>query len=417
MIIKNIRIFDKNSFAQGNLVIEKDRIARILIDENGVNKGPSSENDLHRNQEAIDGQGLMAIPGLVDIHFHGAMGHDFCNADLEGLKEIARYELLHGITSICPATMTFPEKVLKEIMSTARDFVIEGNAYKHDRSDETDDIDENSLNGENGYTSKSMSALVGINMEGPFISEKKIGAQNPKYVQKPDVGMFERLYEASGRLIKLVDIAPETEGAMEFIEKCKDKVNISIAHTDCDFETADMAFKAGARHVTHLYNAMNPIHHRKPGPIIAALENRAEVELIADGIHVDPAMVRFAFSSFDKDKVILISDSMEATGLPDGEYQLGGQPVIKNGKLATLKDKGDTVAGSVTNLFDCMKTAVFDMGVELESAILAATLNPARTIGIDGDVGSIEEGKIANILLVDDDLNLQYVINQGRIVE
>ena len=162
---------------------------------------------------------------------------------------------------------------------------------------------------------------------------------------------------------------------------------------------------------------MNPIHHRKPGPIIAALENRAEVELIADGIHVDPAMVRFAFSSFDKDKVILISDSMEATGLADGEYQLGGQPVIKNGKLATLKDKGDTVAGSVTNLFDCMKTAVFDMGVELESAILAATLNPARAIGIDGDVGSIEEGKIANILLVDDNLNLKYVINQGRSVE
>lgn len=414
MIIKNIRIFDKNSFAQGNLVIEKDRIAGILIDENAVNKGPSSETGFHKNQEVIDGQGLMAIPGLVDIHFHGAMGHDFCDADLAGLNEIARYELLHGITSICPATMTFPEDVLKEIMSTARDFVIEGNAYKHDRSD---DIDEKSLNGENGYTSKSMSTLVGINMEGPFISEKKIGAQNPKYVQKPDAGMFERLYEASGRLIKLVDIAPETEGAMEFIEKCKDKVNISIAHTDCDFETADMAFKAGARHVTHLYNAMNSIHHRKPGPIIAALENRAEVELIADGIHVDPAMVRFAFSSFGKDKVILISDSMEATGLPDGEYQLGGQPVIKNGKLATLKDNGDTVAGSVTNLYDCMKTAVCDMGVKLENAILAATINPARSIGIDGDVGSIDEGKVANILLVDDDLNLKYIVNKGRIVK
>ncbi|WP_026488372.1 N-acetylglucosamine-6-phosphate deacetylase [Butyrivibrio sp. XBB1001] len=416
MIIKNVRIFNKDSkFEIGDIVIENDRITKVITDEDG--EGSLFENATQENDEIIDGQGLMAIPGFVDIHFHGAMGHDFCNADLEGLKEIARYELLHGITSICPATMTFPEDMLKEIMSTVRDFVIEGNAYKHDRSDETDDIDEKSLNGENGYTSKSMSTLVGVNMEGPFISEKKIGAQNPQYVQKPDVGMFERLYEASGRLIKLVDIAPETEGAMEFIEKCKDKVNISIAHTDCDFETADMAFKAGARHVTHLYNAMNPIHHRKPGPIIAALENRAEVELIADGIHVDSAMVRFTFSSFGKDKVILISDSMEATGLPDGEYQLGGQPVIKNGKLATLKDKGDTVAGSVTNLFDCMKTAVFDMGVELERVILSATLNPAKSIGIDGDVGSIEEGKVANILLVDDNLNLKYVINQGHIVE
>nr|WP_297768963.1 N-acetylglucosamine-6-phosphate deacetylase [uncultured Butyrivibrio sp.] len=386
MIIKNVRIFDKESkFIPGSIVIEKDRIVRIITDEDS--KGSFSETNQPKDEEVIDGQGLMAIPGLVDIHFHGAMGHDFCDAALEGLKEIARYELLHGITSICPATMTFPEDVLKEIMSTAREFALEENT------------------------------LVGINMEGPFISEKKIGAQNPKYVQNPNAAMFERLYEASGRLIKLVDIAPETEGAMEFIEKCKDKVNISIAHTDCNFETADMAFKAGARHVTHLYNAMNPIHHRKPGPIIAALENRAEVELIADGIHVDPAMVRFTFSSFDKDKVILISDSMEATGLPDGEYQLGGQPVIKNGKLATLKDKGDTVAGSVTNLYDCMKTAVCDMGVKLENAILAATINPARSIGIDGDVGSIEEGKVANILLVDDNLNLKYIVNKGRIVK
>lgn len=385
MIIKNVRIFDSTQFIPGCIVIEKDRIARIITDEAGV--GSFSETDFQQNEEVIDGQGLMAIPGLVDIHFHGAMGHDFCDADLEGLKEIARYELLHGITSICPATMTFPEDVLKEIMSIAREFALEENT------------------------------LVGINMEGPFISEKKIGAQNPKYVQNPDAAMYERLYEASGRLVKLVDIAPETQGALEFIEKCKDKVNISIAHTDCDFETADKAFKAGARHVTHLYNAMNPIHHRKPGPIIAALENKAEVELIADGIHVDPAMVRFTFSSFDKDKVILISDSMEATGLADGEYQLGGQPVIKKGKLATLKDKGDTVAGSVTNLFDCMKTAVCDMGVELDRAVLAATLNPARSIGIDGDVGSIEEGKVANILLVDDNLNLKYVINQGRIVK
>jgi N-acetylglucosamine-6-phosphate deacetylase len=416
MIIKNVRVFNKDSkFEKGSVITWDDRIVKVTTNEDGEVSSYSS--NVKENDEIIDGQGLMAIPGLVDIHFHGAMGHDFCDADLAGLNEIARYELLHGITSICPATMTFPENVLKEIMSTARDFVIEGNAYNHDRSDETDDIDENSLNGENGYTSKSMSTLVGINMEGPFISEKKIGAQNPKYVQKPDIDMFERLYEASGRLIKLVDIAPETEGAMEFIEKCKDKVNISIAHTDCDFETADMAFKAGARHVTHLYNAMNPIHHRKPGPIIAALENRAEVELIADGIHVDPAMVRFTFSSFGKDKVILISDSMEATGLPDGEYQLGGQPVIKNGKLATLKDNGDTVAGSVTNLYDCMKTAVCDMGVKLENAILAATINPARSIGIDGDVGSIEEGKVANILLVDDNLNMKYVINQGRLVE
>ena len=379
MIIRNVKIFDdKKEIVFGDIVTASGRITKICIKES-EKIAPESDDDI------LDGTGLTAIPGLVDIHFHGAMGHDFCDADIEGLKEIARYEIEHGVTSICPATMTFPEDVLSNIMSVAKE-----------------------------YASDSPE-LVGVNMEGPFISEKKIGAQNPKYVHKADVAMFERLQQVSGNLIKLVDIAPEVDGAFEFIEKCKDKVKISIAHTAADYETADKAFKIGARHVTHLYNAMNPIHHRKPGPVIAALDNKAEVELIADGVHIDEAMVRFTFSSFDKDKIILISDSMEATGLPDGEYQLGGQPVIKKGNLATLKDDTDTVAGSVTNLFDCMKTAV-KMGVEFKDAVTAATINPAKAIGIDKDAGSIEVGKYADILLVDDELNIRYVVSKGKIL-
>ena len=379
MIIRNVKIFDdKKEIVFGDIVTASGRITKICIKES-EKIAPESDDDI------LDGTGLTAIPGLVDIHFHGAMGHDFCDSDIEGLKEIARYEIEHGVTSICPATMTFPEDVLSNIMSVAKE-----------------------------YASDSPE-LVGVNMEGPFISEKKIGAQNPKYVHKADVAMFERLQQVSGNLIKLVDIAPEVDGAFEFIEKCKDKVKISIAHTAADYETADKAFKIGARHVTHLYNAMNPIHHRKPGPVIAALDNKAEVELIADGVHIDEAMVRFTFSSFDKDKIILISDSMEATGLPDGEYQLGGQPVIKKGNLATLKDDTDTVAGSVTNLFDCMKTAV-KMGVEFKDAVVAATINPAKAIGIDKDAGSIEVGKYADILLVDDELNIRYVVSKGKIL-
>lgn len=388
MIIKNARIFNNNKeFRHGDIFIEGEKIKEISFDGEDMDGGKTAADG---GEEIIDASDLYAIPGLVDIHFHGAMGHDFCDADLEGLKEIARYEASNGVTAICPATMTFSEEILGKIMSVAKDYEANCN-----------------------YQCKDLATLVGINMEGPFISENKIGAQNPKYLQKPDASMFERLQEKSGGLIKLLDIAPEVPGAMEFIDKCKDIVNISIAHTDADFETADKAFKTGARHVTHLYNAMNPIHHRKPGPIIAALENDAEVELIADGVHIDQAMVRFTFNSFNKDKVILISDSMEATGLSDGEYQLGGQPVIKKGKLATLKDSEGTVAGSVTNLFDCMKTAVKDMGVRLEDAVAAATINPARAIGIDDSFGSIESGKYADIMLIDQDLNLRHVIKKG----
>ena len=203
---------------------------------------------------------------------------------------------------------------------------------------------------------------------------------------------------------------------MEFIKSCKDKFVISIAHTDATYEDSCAAIEAGARHITHLYNAMNPIHHRNPGPVIAAFESGAEVELIADGVHIHPAMVRFTFQIFDRDRVILISDSMEACGLADGEYQLGGQPVMKNGNLATLKKDGATVAGSVTNLFDCMKTAVQKIGIPLEDAICAATMNPARSIGISNDHGSIAVGKYADIVIIDNELNIVHVINKGEII-
>lgn len=385
MLIRNAKIFNKDQeFEYGDIKITGDRISEILPNICPVD----SDRDFYH---IIDATELMAIPGLVDIHFHGAVGYDFCEADIDGLKEIAKYELQNGITSICPATMTYPEEKLKEIVARAKEYC-----------DLTPDP-------------AVYSSLVGINMEGPFISEAKIGAQNPEFVQRPDGPMFERLQEASGNLIKLIDIAPEVDGALEFIEKYHDKVRISMAHTNADYETAYRAFKAGVRHVTHLYNAMNSIHHRKPGPIIAALENGAEPELIADGVHVHPAMVRFTFRTFGSNKVILISDSMEATGLSDGEYQLGGQAVIKNGNKATLKDSEGVVAGSVTNLFDCMKNAVFNMGVYLEDAIAAATINPAVSIGIDRDYGSIEKGKYANILLVNEDLEIKYVINKGVI--
>ena len=216
--------------------------------------------------------------------------------------------------------------------------------------------------------------------------------------------------------IKLGDVAPEEPGNLDFIKECHDEVRISIAHTCTDYETAKAAFAAGATHMTHLYNAMPGITHREPGPIIAALEEGAEVELITDNVHIHPAMVRFTFNTFGDDHVILIADSMMACGLPDGEYSLGGQAVTVRGPRATLTEQPGTIAGSATCLFDCMKRAVLEMGVPLVSAVRAATLNPARSIGVDADYGSLEAGRWGNVVLVDDQLNIQTVVRHGQIL-
>ena len=371
MIVRNAKVF-----TDGCRFVEKD----LVIRDGRIVFGAAPRAD----EEIVDAGGAYALPGLVDIHFHGAVGHDFCDADEAGLQAIADFEASKGVLAICPATMTFNEEILNGIMDVAA-------AHKNGRGAD----------------------LVGINMEGPYISPSKVGAQNPKYVMGADAGMFRRLQARSGGLIKLVDVAPEEPGNLDFIRACHDEARISIAHTCADYDTAKAAFAAGASHMTHLYNAMPGITHRAPGPIIAALEEGAEVELITDGIHIHPAMVRFTFNTFGDDHVILIADSMMACGLPDGQYSLGGQAVTVKGALATLTEHPGTIAGSATCLYDCMRHAVLDMGVPLASAVRAATLNPARSIGIDADYGSLEPGRWGNVVLADEQLNIQKVIQKG----
>ena len=374
MIIKNAMVYTpQHVFAKGDIVIRGGRIAF----------GAAPQLD----EEIIDAEGLYALPGLLDLHFHGAVGHDFCDASEEAIQALADFEASKGVLAICPATMTYSEEILGGIMDAAA-------AHKNGRGAD----------------------LVGINMEGPFISPDKIGAQNPKYLHKADVDMFRRLQERAGGLIKLVDMAPEEDGALDFIARCRGEVRISIAHTCTSYETAKKAFAAGASHMTHLYNAMPGITHREPGPIIAALEDHAEVELITDGVHIHPAMVRFTFNTFGADRVVLIADSMMACGLPDGQYSLGGQAVTVKGPRATLTEHPGVIAGSATCLYDCMRRAVLDMGVPLESAVRAASENPARSIGVDSDYGSLAAGRYGNVILADRELNIQKVIQKGRVI-
>jgi N-acetylglucosamine-6-phosphate deacetylase len=260
---------------------------------------------------------------------------------------------------------------------------------------------------------KTGAELVGINMEGPFICPAKKGAQNGKYIHKPDVAMFRRLQQKANDLVKLVDIAPEEEGSMEFIKELKDEVAISIAHTTADYDIANEAYETGARHTTHLFNAMPPFSHRAPGVIGAACDNsHVKVELIADGIHIHPSVVRTTFKMFGEDRVVLISDSMMATGMEDGDYSLGGQAVKVVGQLATLAD--GTIAGSATNLMGCLRSAVKNMHLPLGTAVKAATVNSSKAIGIYDNYGSIDNGKYANLVLLDKELNIVKIIFKGQ---
>ena len=338
--------------------------------------------------ETVDASGCYVIPGLVDLHFHGSAGADISDGDLTGLHKMGAYEASRGITALCPATMTLPEDVLMRAAQAA-------SAYEP-AADEA--------------------ALVGINMEGPFISPSKVGAQNPDYVRNPSAEEFRRLQEAAGGLFKLVDIAPEEPGAEEFIREMADEVRISLAHTCTDYDTAVRAFELGARQLTHLYNAMDPMHHRKPGPIPAAVEHgEVTAEIIADGVHIHPAMVRLAFQLFGDDRMILISDTLRAAGLEDGTYDLGGQDVTVRGPVATI-DNG-ALAGSVSDLMRCLTVAVRDMGIPLASAVKAASANPARALGLDAERGAIEPGKVADAVLLDKEtLDVRAVVLRGELL-
>ena len=379
MLIKNIMVYRENGrFSPGTIYVKDGRFADVMNEERMTRANLAEADD-----EVIDGCGAYAIPGLIDLHFHGCAGADFCDADREGFQKIADYEASAGVTGICPATMTVAEEELHKIMQMA--------AKCRD------------LPG---------SRLLGINMEGPFINPQKKGAQAEEHIRRCDINLFETFQKEADGLIRLVDLAPEMEGAMEFIDAVKGKAVLSIAHTTADYDTAREALERGVSHVTHLFNAMPPFTHRDPGVVGAAAEHAdCHVELICDGIHIHPAMVRAAFSMFGKDRIILVSDSMRAAGLKDGEYTLGGQKVYVNQRKATLED--GTIAGSVTNLMECVRTAVKDMGIPLEDAVQCATKNPAEELGIYDWCGSISVGKEADFVLLDNDLNVKAVYISG----
>ena len=378
MLFTNANVFIDGAFSPAGFRVENGCFAEIL---------PAAA-EAAVNEEVIDLQGAKVIPGLIDVHTHGNSGADFSDGDLEGVRKMAAYLGKVGVTSFAPASMTLPYDVL--------DKAFKSGLALHKEMPE-------------GH-----SRLMGIQMEGPFFSMKKKGAQNGAYIRDPDFDAFEKLYNGCEGLIRIADVASELPGAVEFTEKASKLCTVSIAHTDSGYEDAKAVIEAGCTHLTHLFNAMPPIHHRNPGVIGAASEcENVVAEVICDGQHVHPSSIRMAFKLFPG-RICLISDSLRCCGMPDGKYELGGQDVFLKDGLARLED--GTIAGSASNLFQCMRNAIA-FGIDEATAIIAATATPAKEIGQDDKIGSIARGKYADFVVCDEELNMQSVYIGGKIVE
>ncbi len=373
MRYENGWIFADGRFVRGGFSVENGRFAHVLEDV----PGPAEDLD-----------GALVIPGLVDIHVHGCAGADFSDGDYAGLVRMARYLARRGVTSFAPASMTLPYDALDRAFHAAARLRREGLA--------------------------DGARLMGIQMEGPFLSREKRGSQNPAYLRLPDWDRFLRLYDAAEGLLRIVDVAPELPGAVEFTRRASEKCRVSVAHTAAGYDQAAAVFDAGATHLTHLFNAMSGIHHRHPGPIGAASEREnVTAELICDGIHVHPSAVRMAFRLFPG-RICLISDALRCCGMADGSYSLGGQEILLSGGVARLT--GGAIAGSAADLYQCMRRAV-SFGIPREQAVWAATALPARVIGRESETGAIADGRAADFVICGGELEPEAVYLGGKRLE
>ena len=357
---------------------------RIVEAPLGVEDGCFVPPETATQSETLDCEGLSALPGFLDIHTHGGDNIDPADCDVADLLTLTMYYARHGVTAFCPTSMTLPFDALMKMAETV----------------------------EAAKGKEPGAHILGINLEGPFLSREKCGAQNPAYLRLPDVEAFRKLNAVSR--VALVDLAPELPGALAFARAVKGETVCSVAHTNATFAETEAAFRSGFSHVTHFFNAMTPLHHREPGVVGAVLSDDAvTAELICDGFHLAPEIVRLAFRLLGPDRPVVISDSLRCADCPDGTYLLGGQQVLLKNNHVRLGN--GAIAGSTTNLFDEFKN-LLSFGVPLSAAMKACSENPAKALGVFDRCGSIEHGKNADLLFVDRMLDLKHVMVKGRMI-
>ncbi len=370
----NCQILTEEGLKKTSLKIEEGKIASIGDFQDG----------LELNEKYI------VLPGFIDQHVHGAAGSDAMDGTIEDLSKIANALASEGTVGFLATTMTQSEENITKALVSVKEYkeagILEG------------------------------AEILGVHLEGPFISLKHIGAQPLEYVAKPDVEVFKKYQEASGNNIKLVSLAVEEEGAIELVQYLASTgVVPSLGHTDACCADVEAAIKAGAKNLTHTYNAMKPLHHREIGTVGSGLlYNELNCELICDGIHVSKPAINLLRKCKPQDKLTLVTDAMRAKHMPDGEWELGGQPVfVKNGEARLA---AGNLAGSVLKMNNAVKNIMNFTGATLEEAVQYASLNPALNLGIEDQYGSIKVGKNASFAIVDEDFNVVATIKNGYVI-
>ena len=373
MLIKNCNIIYLDKIEKGNVLIEDGKIKEI---------NPSNTNDTN----VIDAEGLYLSPGFIDVHIHGAGGCDTMDGTVESLNTIAKTIVKHGTTSFTPTTMTVAAEDIRKSMEVIKKLKEEG------------------TEGAN---------ILGAHLEGPFISPKAIGAQNPKFLLAPSVENYNKIVGDCSDAVVSITMAPEVEGAKELIKYLSDNgVTVSMGHTKATYNEAVEGIKCGVCHSTHLFNAMTPLTHREPGVVGATFDTDITTETISDGIHISYPALRIAYKQKGTDKVLLVSDAMEACGMPDGKYSLGGQDVIVKNGAARLLD--GTLAGSVLTLDKAVKNIYNNSNYALNEVVRMATYNSAKHCNVEDHKGLIKEGYDADILLFNEDIEIKKVFVGGK---
>jgi N-acetylglucosamine-6-phosphate deacetylase len=350
--------------------------------------GSGSAAAVSGEAQAIDGGGGWVLPGFIDVHVHGGAGHDFMDADEEGLREITKFHASHGTTGILATSLTASRDELTGVLDRVSRFMAGSMPYAQ---------------------------VLGVHFEGPFVSDKWKGAQNPDYILPPQLEWLEEWVRCYPGIIRIQTLAPEAEGALDYIERLDSHGIVpACGHTDATYAQIIAAADRGLRHAVHTFNAMRPYHHREPGTVGAVLtDDRIFAEVIADGHHVHAAGIEMLRRAKGPERVILVTDAMAAAGMPDGDYRLGGLPVTMTCGVARLTHSGN-LAGSTLTMIESLRHMVREISVPIADASRMASGNPARQLGIDSVTGTLEAGKRADVLLLSDQLELERIWIGGR---